>query len=160
MFELRPTEPCQDGHWINEVMYGPDAKALLREPLQRWLTAVKSDSNAAQNQNDWMTALALVIMWYSMRIKHEAYEQEHEVRLVTQNGGTPSLTSLIDFRVRGASVVPFVPIPIDVQSASIEEVVIGPAADDGALDALHALAEKGYLKEVYFRKSDIPYKAL
>jgi hypothetical protein len=138
-----------------------NAKTLIQDPVERWLRSLRADPRAETDQSKWMTALTLIVMWYSLRIKHEAYERENEVRLMMQNGGSDPLTPLIEFRHRGSSVVPYVPKTIGADNPeNIHEIVIGPAADDATLDALHTLAEKGPLRGVPLRKSDIPYKPL
>jgi hypothetical protein len=63
-------------------------------------------------------------------------------------------------RVRGSSLVPYIPSPLRVRSpGAIKKIMIGPAADKLAEDAIRALLRKHGLPLDILERSKIPYTA-
>ena len=104
-----------------------------------------------------MTALSWPIWWYSLQIKHNAYEQEAETRLMMQ-APKPVLWEHIKFRPRRSSLVPFVKHPFPARTpSSITEIIIGPDADPRLEGAVNDLLFVNELEGTPIRCSSIPY---
>ena len=82
------------------------------------------------------------IFSYAVTYKHPAYAHEKETRLLLIND-LNELSSVIKMRVRGSSLVPYIPSPLRVRSTgAITNIMIGPAADELAEDAIRAFLRK------------------
>jgi hypothetical protein len=103
--------------------------------------------------------LAAPIFSYAVTYKHPAYAHERETRLLLIND-LNKLSSLIEMRVRGSSLVPYIPSPLRVRSpGAITKIMIGPAADELAEDAIRAFLRKHGLPLDILERSKVPYTA-
>jgi hypothetical protein len=66
----------------------------------------------------------------------------------------------VEMRTRGSTLVPYIPSKLLVRSAgAITKIMIGPAADDLADDAIRAFLRRQGLPLNIVQRSDIPYTA-
>jgi hypothetical protein len=156
--------------YLTDVVYGRErAEERFREPIMRAIedisTATPEHFKTLEDANnfckDWSTALTISIFWYALQVKHKAYKQEGETRLII-NAERAELTPYIDIRSRGSALVPFIRSPMPVKTpGSITEIVIGPSAEAGAEDSLRTLLlSLGLSADIRLWRSDIPYRAL
>jgi hypothetical protein len=100
------------------------------------------------------------LLWISLRIKHKAYEQEQEVRLICFKKKDSS-KSRIKIRTRAGALVPYIEHQLDTQkSGNIKKIFIGPAASEFAKDSVVSLLESNnvpILNEM-IEKSVLPYR--
>jgi hypothetical protein len=104
--------------------------------------------------------LSVPLLWNSLTVKHPAYANEAEVRLILL-GSKTALEPFTETRVRSGELVPFIKIHMPIRANDgITEIVIGPAADQlKATDALW-----NFLKPLKIdpanrvRSSTIPYR--
>lgn len=162
-----PTEGREPNElaYVAEVIYDRDkARVLLSAAVERMMSTVKMGlahqyDDEAQGIGffvDCMTALSSPILWYSLQIKHHAYEQEAETRLMIQ-APKPLLRKHIRFRPRRSSLVPFVTSPFPTKTpGAITEIIIGPDADPRLRSAVNELLFVNEL-DTEVRPSSIPY---
>jgi hypothetical protein len=113
MFHVAPLAESH-GHdqWINEVAYGVrTGSKLVGEPLRHGLRQIAKHGFSASNFNGWRGQFCLIIMWYSLGLKHRAYANEQEVRLLMQNR-EGRLNDSIEFRSRDSAIIPFIREPM------------------------------------------------
>jgi len=93
-------------------------------------------------------------------IKHEAYQNEREVRLFIL-GEHEKLKRYISTRVRQDVIVPFIKYNFPLQTeGAIFEIVLGPSASENAEDGVRALVQQFYkAPDSIARRSSIPYRA-
>lgn len=101
--------------------------------------------------------LAAPLLWYAATSKHEAYAHENETRLLAVND-IRKLAPFTETRVRGSSLVPYIPVPLRVRSpGALKKIILGPASRDFADDAVLALLRRHGLPTEIVEKSEIPY---
>jgi hypothetical protein len=103
--------------------------------------------------------IASQLIFNSLTIKHEAYQQEQEVRLIIV-GQHKNLALYISTRTRRGDIVPFIKSDMPVQAnGSIVEIVVGPAASRWTEDGVHALLKPfNDASASVVRRSTIPYR--
>jgi hypothetical protein len=104
---------------------------------------------------DGWAAAVLLAMPALAAIKHEAFAEEREWRLlVAKIGGAPSEK----FRVTALGLVPYVELPVDLRAA-LHEIVVGPGnhSDVRTLGVARILQYLG-LRDVSIRASSAPYR--
>jgi len=91
--------------------------------------------------------------------KHEAYDNEREVRLLKLGVRT---RFNIETRVRNGELVAFVRHRIPLRSGSIVEIVVGPSAGLDAEHAVRSLLNSAHIDptSVPICRSDIPYRGV
>jgi hypothetical protein len=139
----------------------------FREPIRqavsilaRGLAHITSDAERPEFGKALARELALPMFHHAITTKHSAYAHERETRLLLLNDRA-QLDPLARFRTRGSTLVPYVPSPLRVRSpGAIIKVIVGPAADELAEDAVRAFLRRHGLSQDLVAKSDIPYTAL
>jgi hypothetical protein len=139
---------------------------LMKELIQQAIAvitrgeaSIRSSTEREEFGKEIARLLAAPIFSYAVTYKHPAYAHEKETRLLLVND-LNKLSSLIDMRVRGSSLVPYIPSPLRVRSpGAITKIVIGPAADELAEDAIRAFLHKHGLPLDILERSKIPYTA-
>jgi Protein of unknown function (DUF2971) len=152
--------------YIAEVIYGhSNAQDLLSAPIERVISILNrveavDEAQLATCIAECWTALSVPIFWYALQTKHEAYSNEQETRLMIQ-AFREHLRDHIQLRSRGSSLVPFIRHPFPVKkSNAIVEIVVGPAADAMAEDAVKTFVwSEGLSEDVKIRRSHVPYRA-
>lgn len=154
--------------FVAKVVYGEtQVRRRQREAIRKAFDVVASTmsflnaSTAPQFLEDLVTELAVALLWNSLTSKHEAYEDEQEMRLMIVND-IRKLAPHIQSRTRGASLVPYVKVPMATQRKDvIAGVTIGPAAALEAEDATHKLLQRyGLASSSLVARSRIPYRAI
>jgi len=104
--------------------------------------------------------LMVQLIFNSLVIKHEAYQNEREVRLFIL-GEHEKLKGHISTRPRQGEIVPFIKTPFPLQTeGSIFEIVVGPSALENAENGVRALVQQFYkAPDSIARRSSIPYRA-
>ncbi len=102
--------------------------------------------------------LLVCLIWNSIVTKHDAYSSEREVRLIIL-GRRCSFTR-IETRTRKSELVPFIRSPIQRKiQRSISKIIIGPAAEPGAEDAVKHLLQSSHIDPTNLLvRSTIPYR--
>jgi hypothetical protein len=158
----KPTE-----YYVIPVVYGQKAAE------QRYRVAIEAAAGLVQNNRpqenfripflrrmaDELIAGQLIAT--SLTVKHEAYSNEQEVRLVmlgTRDNQKPYLRT----RIRGSEIVPYMEGDMPLRDKDgITEIVIGPAAVSSANDAVHSLLQSLAVEPGdRIKNSGIPYRAL
>jgi hypothetical protein len=158
----KPTE-----YYVIPVVYGQKAAK------QRYRVAIEAAAGLIQNNRpqehfripflrrmaDELIAGQLIAT--SLTVKHEAYSNEQEVRLVmlgTRDNQKPYLRT----RIRGSEIVPYMEGDMPLRDKNgITEIVIGPAAVSSANDAVHSLLQSLAVEPGdRIKNSGIPYRAL
>ncbi|MGZ9720292.1 DUF2971 domain-containing protein [Rhizobium miluonense] len=165
--------PANERVFVGPVRYEP--KAVRRRYAQSLQHAL--DTIVAAAESEWFRQLpqparllfyreislelaATAWIWNSLTSKHDAYQAEHEVRLVML--GTPdALNPYIKARTRGTETIPYVPYRMPLkEDGSLMEIVIGPTADNDAerriKEMLRHLKVEG---DVRIIRSTIPYRS-
>lgn len=102
--------------------------------------------------------VASQLIFNSLFIKHEAYQDEEEVRLIIL-GEHDKLAPHISTRTRNGQIVPFIKSAMPIQTeCSIKEIVVGPAAAASAKDGVGALLKPFNAPCSIVRRSTIPYR--
>ena len=127
--------------------------------ITRGEASIRSSAEREEFGKEIARLLAVPIFSYAVKYKHPAYAHEKETRLLLVND-LNKLRSLIEMRVRGSSLVPYIPSPLRVRSpGAITKIMIGPAADELAEDAIRAFLRKYGLPLDILERSKIPYTA-
>jgi len=132
-------------------------------------------ANAAPSGQEYMAQLKIGLVETRRRIfrlagllKHRAFHQEREWRLVlpiSPNSDKTNLILPIRFRSTNASLIPYVEYPLGLFSMGapptpllpVNDVLLGPgASDDAANAALDFLKSKSI--KIVPRRSDVPYR--
>jgi hypothetical protein len=94
-------------------------------------------------------------------VKHQAYSHEQEVRLVVA-AGRDDQKGYVKTRIRGSEIVPYIEGDMPLREKDgIIEIVIGPAANTTAKDAVQILLQSsGVEPNDRIKYSGIPYRAL
>jgi hypothetical protein len=97
----------------------------------------------------------------SLTVKHKAYSNEQEVRLVMlgmRDNQKPDLRT----RIRGSEIVPYMEGDMPLRDKDgITEIVIGPAAVSSAEDAVYSLLQSLDVEPSgRIKRSTIPYRPL
>ena len=143
-----------------------DCKQNFEQPIKRAVDIVVRDANKASSdaeRDEFLRkisiALAPSLLMHAITTKHPAYENEKETRLVLTNQHH-NLGRHVMTRTRGPHLIPFVQSPLPVRkSGNITRIIVGPAADDRALEAVRALMRSHNLPIKLVGKSLIPYTA-
>jgi Protein of unknown function (DUF2971) len=153
---------------VAHVIYDPPVKiglkliAAIRRAIGLIVRGDRSVTSSAEQEafgRVMAVELAVPIFVYSVTCKHPAYAHENETRLLLINN-LEQLSPIIETRVRGSNLVPYIPIPMGVRSPGvITKIMIGPAADDLADEAIRALLRRQGLPLNILERSKIPYTA-
>lgn len=154
-------------YWVGSVVYD-EAEAIRRmkepigrvlETLNRPLVKQKANNSAIRLAfvNRMCVALGSPIIWNSLTTKNPAYRDEQEVRLMSL-GEVESFKPYVKTRTRGSRLVPFIKVDIG-GGDKVDNVVIGPAADKKAADALaHLLRSVDIDPAKVITRSAIPHR--
>jgi hypothetical protein len=153
---------------VARVIYDPPGKIGLKlfaaikraiALIDRGEPSVTSPAEREAFRRVMAAELAVPIVVYSVTCKHPAYYHEEETRLLLINT-LEQLSPLIETRVRGSNLVPYIPIRMPVREpGAITKIMIGPAADGYAEDAIRALLRRHRLPLDILQPSKIPYTA-
>ena len=101
------------------------------------------------------------LMGISLGVKHEAYSNEREVRLVIF-GTSLAQKDHVKTRIRGPEIVPYMESDLPLRDkGGIVDIVVGPAAAPTAKDAVQRMLHSFSIESAnLIRESDIPYRAL
>jgi hypothetical protein len=103
--------------------------------------------------------LAAPMFRHAITCKHRAFEHERETRLLLVNDRAV-LDPHARFRTRGSTLVPYLASGFRIRDpGAITKVIVGPAADELAEDAVGALLRRCGLSPDLVERSDIPYTA-
>lgn len=131
-----PIEPLTQQVPVMPVIYGEAAAAGA---IDRHLADLRDGRGlvviSARNQKpgvEWLLGEAYRLL---ARLKHDAFEEEQEWRLVVLS--EPGSQEVIPVRQRGAGLAPYVPIAVNVPEGegrdrspqTISKIVVGPGAD-------------------------------
>jgi len=159
-----------DNFVVLPVVYGEkDGRALHMPAIEKALHVVGDitvrEANAMQDVAVGMPffdamAKALIaseLLLNSMMIKHDAYKNEQEVRLV-MIGERKTLAPHISTRTRRGDIVPFIKSEFPIRTGgSIAEIVVGPSAAVAAEESVRALLQS--ISEIPIHRSNIPYRS-
>jgi hypothetical protein len=152
---------------VSQVIYDRDQcirnlTDAIRRAIQILVRAaddVTAEAEGHQFLRDLATHLAVSIFTHAVTCKHEAYQHEHETRMLLINQ-LSILAPIIETRTRGSTLVPFIRSPLAVRSAgAITQIMIGPSADTMSDGAVRALLRHHGLPLDIVQQSDIPYTA-
>jgi hypothetical protein len=106
--------------------------------------------------------IARQLIGISLGVKHDAYSQEREVRLIML--GTQRMQKDdVKTRIRGSEIVPYMesdPLPLR-EKDGIVDIVVGPAAGPTARNGVQRLLQSfGIEPANRVRESGLPYRAL
>lgn len=141
--------PSMMGSEVNliRVTYGPDA---ISEMVSSVIGKIAPRPQAHSGVHGHYQAGTVVIPALA-RIKHEAFREEREWRLLT----APE-SAVAEFRTSGLGLVPYLTLKID--SAAIQEVVVGPGSHMNLrLEGVRRLLKKLELSRVV-RRSEAPFR--
>ena len=133
-----------------QVSYGPDAIAPV---VRRVVETVAPNPVGHPGSKGWAQAL-LVVLPELATIKHAAFEEEHEWRLLVV--GSQGLEN-VQFRIGALGLIPY--IPLSLPTNSIAEIVIGPGPNPDVREhgVIRFLAMNG-LDDVSVRHSSAPHR--
>jgi len=141
--QLRPS--------LVQVRYGDLA---ITPMVDRLLKLIAPRPSAHPGVDGWTAAVLLAVPALAA-IKHEAFAEEREWRLlVAEIGGQPPKK----FRVTGLGLVPYVELSVDLRAA-LHEIVVGPGnhSEVRTLGVARMLQHLG-LEDVSVRTSSAPYR--
>jgi hypothetical protein len=156
-----------DRRMAEKVIYDSEVcQRNFREAIQqavaliaRGQTHVTTNTERVEFGKAMARELAVAMFRYAITCKHPAYKHERETRLLLL-GDRAELDPYARFRTRGSILVPYVASKFHVRApGAITKIIVGPAADDLALDAVRALMRRHGLSPDLIEKSDIPYTA-
>lgn len=144
----------------------PECEQNFREAIQqavgtftKGLPLTTTDAEREEFGKALARELAVPLFRHAITSKHPAYAHERETRLLLLNDRV-QLDPLCQFRTRGSTLVPYVPSPLAIRTpGAITRIIVGPAADVLAEDAVRALLRRYGLSEDLVERSDIPYTA-
>ena len=167
----KPNRKPHEAVFFSPVVYGKEiVVSRLRELIDRAISIVTRPKNvAAYDGNnrlafEFFSEVAIHIssplLWHAITSKHEAYQNEDEMRLIIL-GGRENLRPYVEVRVRGGEFVPFIRSEMLVQEkGAITELVIGPSAAETTEDGLRVMLELyGIEHESLITHSSIPYRS-
>ncbi len=170
LFEVVPDESSlkvTEKTIVARVIYDPkrheqnlrEAIGCAIEGIARGEQSATSEAEREEFGKAMAIELAVPIFTYSITCKHPAYEQEQETRLLLVND-LHRLGPFIETRTRGSALVPYIQSPLPVRKpGALTKIMIGPAADELADDAIRAFFRRQGLPLDILDKSDIPYAA-
>lgn len=161
-----PIENC----FVFPVVYGKDKGRDLHMPaieqalniVSRIIVEEKSLMRDRMVVNPFFDRMAKELiasglLLNSLMVKHPAYEQEAEVRLVIC-GEHNNFSNHLSTRTRNGRIIPFIKSKFPVRAnGSIAEIVVGPSAAAGVEMGVRALFQYDTVPEI--RRSDIPYRS-
>lgn len=159
--------PISEQYLVSQINYNHDKCCnQIREAIGRALDVLEkctyflSDSERSLFMDQLATNLAMAIFLYATTSKDPAYAHEKETRAFLISN-LDTLSSCIDTRVRGSTLVPYIPVPMPVRSldAAISKIIVGPAADELAVDAVRAFLRSQGLPVNLVTKSPKPYRS-
>ncbi len=131
---------------LHPICYGQDARDFVERFITHsWVNYWDPASIDDAKEN---------LLMHTSRLKHGAFNEEQEHRLIVLN---PNVES-VKVRVRGAGLVPYLPIPLS--SNAIKAVRVGPG-NDQALQmnaAVIALQSTGFVGDVEVSVSEAPFR--
>lgn len=158
--------------FFSPVIYGEKAAIeRLKEIIDRAVMVITEPASiAAYEGNHAVTCrffyevavnLSSPILWHAVTSKHEAFQNEREMRLIIF-GDRKKLKPYIEIRVRGGEFVPFIRSKMLVQAKdAISEVVLGPSTPEMIEDGLTMMLEGfGIKTNGKIERSAIPYRSL
>jgi len=145
---LDPSQPPESS--LVQVQYGesaiiPMVDQVLKQMAQR--------PSGHPGSTGWAEAVLLAEPALAS-IKHEAFAEEREWRLLTAEVGSRTT----GFRVTALGLVPYIELPVNLRGA-LHEIVVGPGnhSDVRMLGLARMLQHLG-LREVSIRASSVPYR--
>lgn len=111
-------------------------------------------------QKAFSIPLLVEIMFRAISLKHDAYKNEAEMRLMMFSEHHPSKANVL-MRNRGSVLVPYIEKDIPIRRPGcVFEIVVGPSAITTAEEAVRSmLGSYGLLPKVNVRRSGIPYRS-
>ena len=139
---FEPHIPSTDDYRILKVIYeGTEDESLWRKQTIRL---------AERNSNFGTTQLLSSIVYLPMALKNNAFEYEHEIRMVCEKNE-------INFRSRNGLLIPYKKFTIDI--SHLKEIMIGPTADaDRQQFAIELLLRKYNIQGVNITRSAVPLR--
>ena len=133
-----------------QVRYG---KSAITPMIDQVLKEIAQRPRGHPGSAGWAEAVLLAVPALA-GIKHEAFAEEHEWRLLTAEVGTRPT----GFRVTPLGLVPYIELPLNLHEA-LHEIVVGPGnhSDVRMLGVARLLQHLG-LPDVPIRSSSAPYR--
>ena len=98
-----------------------------------------------------------VVLLLASGAKETSYSDEDEMRIVIMNASRTMLKHT-KIRPRGSRIVGYVTYDDQLTIGSINEIVVGPAADARSEDSLQLLLQRNEFGNVKVTRSKIPYR--
>jgi len=145
---LDPSQPPQSS--LVQVRYGESA---ITPMIDQMLKQIAQHPSGHPGSTGWAEAVFLAVPALAS-IKHEAFAEEREWRLLTAEVGSRPT----GFRVTALGLVPYIALPADLRGA-LHEIVVGPGnhSDIRMLGVARMLRHLG-LTGVSIRASSAPYR--
>lgn len=137
-------------------IYEPDDQRLIAEQLVEKYSESWNEIGSSQSQ--W--AFIVDVLKIAPFIKHEAFREEEEWRIVSEPVWSASHAAiLLKFRMTPSLLVPYLNVDFDI--SHVREIVIGPHPHAGlAEDALRSFFLTQSVQHVALRHSTVPYRVL
>jgi hypothetical protein len=106
-----------------------------------------------------LPAFLRLIVHYSLALKHPAYEEEAEIRLVSLTTNDASQTA-VRFREGQLGLTPFIAIPMSKgdERIPIREVITGPKQSNGAVAGTRLYLSSKFHRDAIVRRSNTPFR--
>lgn len=160
--------PDDSHQFANKVVYGKEAireshkkaidKILELSERTEVVAELKRTNGNQKFEDELCLLLHSPLLWNSIYSKHEAYEHEREIRSVIMGDAEKFKDSdLVKHRIRGGSLVPFIPVKF-AGTCSIKEIMAGPAAPDEAVNSVKRLLDENGWPQVSVTESSLPFR--
>jgi hypothetical protein len=124
-----------NGFHLVQCVYGlAEQNRLIDDLLNRWLTHIgqfcRTEGKVyGMAWQSWLIEFWTEFLIIAGRIKHPAFEEEHEWRLISDASTTSNMAPR--YRPTRSQLVPYVTIPFDVSAevTPIRRVIVGPSTD-------------------------------
>lgn len=130
-----------------------DTKLLIKGYYKELSTQAESGADFMEKTKRAHYIFSLISLFLGIRIKHEAYEMEQEVRI------TPTEKETILFRERNGLIIPYIEAKIPFNC--VENIVVGPTADfNRVCESILLLLNSRGIKwdENKILRSNVPYR--
>ena len=146
---------------LAECIYEADARQKAVDDLVRVFLRLKtyeSDDQVDQDDQEEFVRFQSVFPRLAARIKHEAFREEAEWRLISEDGVN---SNRLQFRPGPSMLVPYASISLGANCEALTSITIGPTAHPKlAGEAVETLLmSKGIAHRVVLRQSRAPYRA-